>query len=223
MFLHSSARADLVEVNWQLSPNQHPDGLHATFQIYASFDNAGDRFAAVNGLVGEGLNTLDFWTSDGSDIYNQEQFDGLPFNDFPSAPGLGGELWDSYVTIGQTTFPANNQFSPNFLGDWGGAPPPVQVILGSAFHEDDGAWFFFGAPPVVGDLPDAVEGNATIDIVFAQFTVDAGVNVHLNGNIAWLDPLSGVNNTPFSTLTPAPGVLVFFGIASLVSVRRRRG
>ena len=160
--LSSSASGSLVSVDWQLSPYQHPDGMHITYQIYASFDNAGDQISAVNGILGQGLNTLHFWTSDGSDIYNQEQFDGLPFNDFPSAPGLGGELWDSYVTIGQTTFPANTLFSPNFLGDWGNAPPPVQVILGSEFLEDDGAWFFFGAPPVVGDLPDAVEGNGTI-------------------------------------------------------------
>jgi len=230
--LSSSASADLVEVNWQLSPYQHPDGLHITFQIYASFNNAGDRFSAVNGLVGDGLNTLHFYTigssgkpGSGGNLYNQMDFDGISVNDFPSVgfmPGFG-ELYDSYVTIGQTEFPSNTQFSPDFLGPWGGAPPPVQVIQGSEFHEDAGAWVFFGAPPVVGDLPDAVEGNETSDIVIAQFTLDAGMNFNLVGNIAWLDPLSGSNNTPFSVLTPSPGVLVFFGIAGLAGIRRRRG
>ncbi|MCH8824480.1 MAG: hypothetical protein IH984_13350 [Planctomycetes bacterium] len=223
----NSASADLVDVNWQLSPYQHPDGLHTTFQLYASFNNAGDQIAAVSGKPGPDVNIIAFWTFDssedpgsGGDLYNQELYDGLPFNDFPSAPGLGGELWDTYVTIGQTTFPSNTLFTPNFLCcDY---PPNIMLIYGSQFYSGDGAWFFFGAPPVVGDLPDAVKGNETFDIVIAQFTVDAGSNVHLSGNIAWLDALSGSSNTPFEVNTPAPGALALLGLAGLVGIRRRR-
>ncbi|MCH8824483.1 MAG: hypothetical protein IH984_13365 [Planctomycetes bacterium] len=231
LVVSSSVSAGLVEVNWQVSPFQHPDGQHITYQIYASFDNLGDQMGAVNGLEIAGLNTLDFWTiagvdgvpGSGGDIYNQEAFIGLPFNDFPSINLHPlAEAYDSYVTIGQTEFPANTLFSPDFLGDWGKAPPPVQVILGSAFSESDGAWFFFGAPPTVGDLPDTVAGNATHDVLIAQFTVAAGNNVHLNANVAWFDALGGSNNTPFSIETPAPGALALLGLAGLAGIRRRR-
>ena len=217
----NSASAEFVDVYWQISPYQHPDGLHTTFQIYASFSDAGDQISAVNGLDEPGLNTLDFWTSDGSDITNTDLFEGTPFNDFPLG-SLGGPYWDSYVTIGATSFPSFTQFTPDFLGDWGGVPPPVQVILGSSFSETDGAWFFFGAPPVVDSLPDAVKGNETFDIVIAQFTVDAGSDVHLNGNIEWLSALSGATNTPFEVNTPTPGALALLGLAGLVGIRRSR-
>jgi len=224
LVVSSSVSADFVEVNWQVSPFQHPDGNHITYQIYASFNNLGDQISAVNGILGDNTNALDFFTSDGSDIYNQSDFDGSFFNDFPSVGFLPplGELYDSYVTIGQTEFPSNTQFSPDFLGPWDGAPPTVQVILGSAFNEEDGAWFFFGAPPTVGDLPDVNGGNATHDIVIAQFTVNAGVNVTLSGNVAWLNALGGSNNTPFTVETPAPGALALLGLAGLAGTRRRR-
>lgn len=212
--------ASLVSVDVIAGP-QHPDGLHDTWRVIARFTDAGDQISSVNGV--EGFNAIDFYTCDGSDIYNQGLFDGLSLNDFPSV-GISGEAYDSYVTIGATSFPSNVQFSPNFLGDWGDAPPPVQVILGNAFHEPDGAWFFFGAPPNVSDLEDAQAGNDTYDVVIAQFTVDAGVGFNLEGNIQWFNPVSGANNTPFLVwCIPSPGVLGLFGAACLVGVRRRRG
>ena len=132
------------------------------------------------------------------------------------------EIYDSYATIGQHTWPSLTQFSPDFLVPWVGNQPTVQVILGSSFSEPDGAWFFFGAPPTVGDLPDQVAGNGTHDVLIAQFTVAAGNNVHLSGNIAWLNALGGSNNTPFSIETPAPGALALLGLAGLAGTRRRR-
>ena len=222
----NSASADLVDVNWQLSPYQHPDGLHTTFQLYASFSNAFDEITAVSGRPGQDVNTLAFWTFDssgipgsGGDLYNQELFYGDQLNDFPST-ALGGERYDTYVTIGATDFPHNTLFTPDFLCcDY---PPWAMLIFGSQFYTSDGAWFFFGAPPLVGDLPDAVKGNETFDIVIAQFTVDAGSDVHLSGNIAWLSALSGFSETPFSITTPAPGALALLGLAGLVGIRRSR-
>ena len=217
-----STSADLVGVDWILGPNQHPDGLHTTFQIIARFSDPNDQIFAV--ACDSKGNPLDFWTSDGSDMYNQELFAGSPLNDFPSV-GVGGEPWDSYVTIGATSFPSGVQFSPNFLGDWGDAPPPVQVILGSEFYEDDGAWFFFGAPPEVGNLEDAEPGNDTFDVLIAQFTINNNAGFIFKGNIQWFNPVSGSNNTPFTVdiIPPTPGALALFGLAGLVGFRRRRG
>lgn len=212
-----STSADFVGVDWILGPNQHPDGLHTTFQIVARFTDPNDQIFAVS--CGAFEDPLDFSTSDGSDIYNQELFAGLPFNDFPTAGVLDGELWDSYVTIGATSFPANTQFSPDFLGPWGGTPPPVQVIEGSEFFEQDGAWFFFGDPPFVSDLEDAQADNKTFDIVIAQFTVNAGVNIHLSSNIGWRQ--DGVGRlTPFevNTAPPCPWDLDDSGSVSLLDL-----
>ena len=223
LVLSGSASASLVVVDIIVGPNQHPDGLHKTWQIVARFSNAGDQISAINGVDAPGLNALNFFTG-GGELYNQGIFPTSPLNDFPSV-GIGGEAWDSYVTIGATSFPSNIKFTPNFLGDWGDAPPPVQVILGSEFYEDDGAWFFFGAPPNVGDLEDAEAGNDTYDVVIAQFTVEALAGFHLEGNIQWFNPVSGSNNTPFIAEGypyPSPGILGLFGIAGLVGVRRRR-
>lgn len=213
-----SAMAGLVNVIVIAGPNQHPDGLHNTWQVVAVFDDATDGISAVAGL---GNNPLIFFTCNGSDIYNQADFAGLSFNDFPSVgfvPGLG-ELYDSYVTLGRSTFPHSVEFTPGFLGGDGNG----QVILGSAFQENDGAWFFSGPPLTVGDLEDAVEGNGTSDVLLAQFTVDAGVGFHLEGNVAWVTAAAGGGTTPFSiNCIPSPGVLALFGIAGLVGINRRR-
>lgn len=213
-----SASAGLVQVSCIDGPYQHPDGLHITVQIIASFDNAVDQISAVNGLTEPGLNQLIFFTG-GGELYNQALFGGLFLNDFPSIP-FGGELYDSYVTLGDT-FDGNVSLTPGFLGGTG----DDQVILGSSFQENDGAWYFSGSPPVVGDLEDAIQGNDTIDIVIAQFTVDNGVGLHLEGNLAWLSNLGDSFNTPFIVdlgCAPSPGVLALFGFAGLVGTNRRR-
>ncbi|MCH8824479.1 MAG: hypothetical protein IH984_13345 [Planctomycetes bacterium] len=213
LIVSGSTRANLLGVDWILGPHQHPDGQHTTFQIVVSFNDPNDQIFAVS--CGMGID-LDFWTSDGSDIYNQEQFAGLPFNDFPSAPGLGGELWDSYVTIGATTFPSNTQFTPDFLGPWGGVPPPQQVIVGSELNENDGAWFFFGDAPFVSDLEDAVADNKTFDIVVAQFTVDEGVNIYLSSNIGWFeDGVGRLTTFEVDTAPPCPWDLDDSGFVSI--------
>ena len=99
--------------------SQHPDGLHVTTQILASFSDANDKLIGVDG------NLLRFIT-DGGDLYNQGLFAGIPLNDFPSA-NIGGEAYDSYVTIGATSFPANTQFTDDFLGNWKGNPLFISV------------------------------------------------------------------------------------------------
>ena len=219
LVLSGPTSASLVSVEIIAGPNQHPDGQHDTWQVIARFSDPFDQISAVNGLTEPGLNQLVFQTY-GGELYNQGLFAGQPLNDFPSV-GIGGEAWDSYVTIGETSFPSNTFFTPDFLGDWGGAPPYQQVILGDSFTEGDGAWFYFGEPPAVGSLPDAQKDNNTSDVVIAQFTIHAGDGFLLEGNIQWFDS-NGSHNTPFTTV-PAPGVLALFSLAGFVGIRSRRG
>ncbi len=217
LVVSGSASAGLVAVSVIAGPSQHPDGKHNTWQVIASFTDQGDRISAVNGLDQDGLNALVFWTS-GGELYNQALFDGLSLNDYASV-GLGGEAYDSYITLGNTNI-GNVGVTPNFLGGNG----TNQVILGSAWTETDGAWYSPQGPLEVGLLEDAIDGNDTSDVVIAQFTVDAGVGLHFEGNIAWLDPASGGFNTPFLVkVWPTPGALALFGIAGICGIRRRRG
>ena len=224
LVVSSSAGAALVSVEIIAGP-ANPGGFD-TWMVVARFSDPADTISAVNGVVDPKgiLNELDFFTG-GGDMYNQEAFAGSPLNDFPSAGfPLFGEEYDSFVTIGATNFENDNtQFSPNFLGDWGDAPPTVQVILGSAFHESDGAWFFFGAPPEVGNLEDVEAGNDTYDVLIFQVGVISGVGFHLTANVQWFNPVSGDGNTPFTVDNiPAPGALALLGLAGLAGRRRRR-
>ena len=214
LLVAGTASADLIEVSIEVSPFQHPDGdVWDTWRVVAHFDNLEDRIAAV---VGVPVVPLLFFTG-GGDMYNQILFNDGPFNDFPTA-ALGGQPYDSYVTIGATDFPHNVQFTPDFLGDWGGEPPPISVIKGSSFSESDGAWFFVGGPTEVGEW----EGN----VVVAQFTVLQGRGFHLEGNIAWVAAEPGLGEiiiTPFIVDNiPAAGALALFGLAGLAGTRRRR-
>lgn len=211
LMLAGTAAADLVNVTIETGPFQHPDGLHDTWRIVAHFNNNADQIAAVVGLPDWPL----FFMTGGGELYNQAIFSGSPLNDFPSV-GLGGEAWDSYVTIGATTFPSGVQFTPGFLGHID--PWPLQVIVGSAWGpEFDGGWFLF-EPGSVGKWDG--------DVVIAQFTVDKGVGFLLQGNVSWVRAggVPGTVNTPFfANNIPVPGALALLGLAGLASVRRRRG
>ena len=213
LMLTGTAAADLVNVTIETGTFQHPDGLHDTWRVVAHFNNNADQIAAVVGLPDWPL----FFMTGGGELYNQAIFSGSPLNDFPSV-GLGGEAWDSYVTIGATAFPAGVQFSANFLGHGGVNPPPIQVIVGSEWGpEFDGGWFLF-EPASVGKWDG--------DVVIAQFTVDKGVGFLLQGNVSWVRAggVPGTVNTPFfANNIPAPGALALLGLAGLASVRRRRG
>ena len=213
LLVAGTASADLLDVTIEASPFQHPDGdVWDTWRVVAHFDNLEDQIAAVVGIF---ANPLLFFTGSG-DMYNQNHFGDGPLNDFPTA-ALGGQPYDSYVTIGATDFPHNVQFTPDFLGDWGGEPPPISVIKGSSFSESDGRWFFFGEPPEVGNWG----GN----VVIAQFTVLEGVGFHFEGNIAWIPAAPGVGRvlTPFVVdFIPAPGAVALLGLAGLAGASRRR-
>ena len=214
LLVTGTAGADLIDVTIEASPFQHPDGdVWDTWRVVAHFDDLADQIA----LVGSSNVGLLYFFTGGGDIYNQPIFDGQTLNDFPSV-GIGGEPYDSYVTIGATTFPAGVLFTPNFLGRWYLVPPPAQIILGSSVGPvSNGAWFFFGEPPEVGNWG----GN----VVIAQFTVPQGVGLHLEGNIAWIPAVPGVGLvlTPFVVDNiPAPGALALFGLAGLAGTRRRR-
>lgn len=186
--------ASLISVEIVPGPFQNPDGLHNTWRIVARFSDPLDKISAVNSVVD--LNAIAFSIQRGV-LYNQPQFEGLPINDFPST-SLGGEPWDSYVTIGATDFPHNIAFSPDFAGDFGGTPPNVSVIQGCNFQEDSGAWFFFGSPPTVGQF-DSIPGNGTYDVVIAQFTVVPISDLRLSGNVQWFPADGGgSHNTPFT-------------------------
>ena len=215
LLVAGTASADLVDVTIEVSPTPHPDGdLWDTWVVVAHFDNLMDQIALVGSSEAQQL----FFITGGGDIYNQGLFGGQTLNDFPSL-GIGGEAWDSYVTIGATGFPSGVQFTPDFLGDFGGDPPDVQVILGSSFGpEANGAWFFFGDSPLVGEWG----GN----VIVAQFTVPKGVGFRLEGNLGWLpaSPLGGdIELTAFVVDNiPAPGALALLGLAGLAGARRRR-
>lgn len=188
----SIASADLVSVEIVKGPFQHPDGLHDTWRVVAFFDDPMDRLNVVDGLQ---LSPVWFYTGFG-ELYNQEFFAGMPFNDFPSV-GLGddAEAYDSYMTIGATEFPSNIQFTPDFLGDWGKAPPSVQVILGSEFGpQADGGWFYF----TYGGNEAPEVGMWNNEVVIAQFTIDKGAGFYLRTGIGWIDPVDGQMWTPFA-------------------------
>ncbi|MCH8823804.1 MAG: hypothetical protein IH984_09890 [Planctomycetes bacterium] len=208
--LASNSHASLISVEIIAGANQHPDGMHDTWQVIAIFDDENDRLLGVGG---QGILSIDF-TTGGGELYNQALYSGLPFNDFPSAGGLGGELYDSYATTGATIFPANTQFTGDFA-DWDG-----NVIAGSSFS-GLGGWFYIGDPPPVGFF-DIIPDNETFDVVIAQFTIDKGVGFHLSGSIAWKD-VGDENNTPFSVDNiPAPSAAALLGIVALTTTRRRR-
>ena len=197
VFVATSTHADLIYVDVIWGADQHPDGKHNTLQIIALFSDENDKILGVDGLP------LRFIT-DGGDLYNQGLFAGIPLNDFPSV-GIGGEAYDSYVTIGATSFPANTQFTDDFLGNWEGNPPPIQVIEGGNFC-GEGGWFYFGDPPTVDNFPDMVPGNGAYDVIIAQFTVDNDVKFLLQGNIIWQQPDSDKNiSTPFTTIQSFAG------------------
>ena len=223
LLVSSSAGASLISVDIIAGPTNTVDGSFNTWRVVARFSDAGDQISAVNAVMG--LNAIDFYTGDGSDIYNMGAFPGSSLNDFPtSGAPLFGEEWDSYITIGATNFNDNNtQVSPDFLcPGCGGAPPNFSVILGSEFSTDDGAWFFFGAPPLVSDLEDVIADNGSFDVLLFQVGVSDG-GFHLDANVQWFNPASGDNNTPFTVdNTPAPGALALLGLAGLAGGRRRR-
>ncbi len=215
LFVADTASADLTGVTIEVAPDQHPMGdLWDTWLVVAHFNNPKDLIALVGSSNAQDL----FFMTGGGDIYNQGLFDMQTLNDFPSV-GIGGEAYDSYVTIGKTTFPSGVQFTPDFLGDFGGDPPDVQVILGSSFGpETNGAWFFFGDSPAVGQWDS--------NVIVAQFTVPEGVGFLLQGNIGWV-PANGlgpdIQLTPFIVDNiPAPGAMALLGLAGLAGARRRR-
>ena len=80
------------------------------------------------------------------------------------------------------------------------------AIAGSEFCRD-GGWIYLGAPPTVSTV-DIIPDNKTFEVVVAQFTVDEGVGIHLEGNITWLLPGDGNGTfTPFevdNTTIPCP-------------------
>ena len=217
------ANADLISVDVVAGQIQHPDGLHQTWRIIARFDNGFDQISAIAGLPDQQYNPIEFISS--SELYNQALFAGLTFNDFPSAGGLGGEAWDSYVTIGATAFPANTQFTANFLGRYYYVPPPPSDIIqgdhiGPVY---DGAWFFFGAPPTVSSLEDIIDGNDTFDVIVAQFTLPTGSSFTFTGNVLWYSAAGDSEITPFEVeVIPAPATLAMLILAGLATNRRRR-
>jgi len=186
----SATNADLVSLDYVLSPHQHPDKELFTYRVVARFTDPMDKIASVNSVAQNIIISLKRGV-----LFNQPQFEGDTINDFPSA-SLGGEPWDTYVTIGATDFPHNVQFSPGFLSD-SDVPPKESVIQGCHIEEDSGAWFFFGSPPTVGQF-DSVPGNETYDVVIAQFTVVDDSDLKFGGSLQWFSAGGGgSNNTPF--------------------------
>lgn len=183
IFSSSTSYADLVFVDLIPAPHQHPDGEHSTIRAVARFSEPDDRIVSVGSSTRNGPEPIGFRLGR-SELYNQPLFAGFPLNDFPSV-GIGGEAWDSYVTIGATTFPSNVAFTPGFLVD-SKDPPSISVITECNKEEEDGTWYFVGDPPEVGNLEDVEGGNATFDVLIAQFTVDSEDSVWFDGNVHWI-------------------------------------
>lgn len=103
--LASNSHATLIALDIITGADQHPDGLHDTWQVIARFNDANDKLLSVNGE----LFSLEFFTG-GGELYNQAFGAGKPLNDFPSV-GIGGEAYDTFVTTGATKFPHNTEIS----------------------------------------------------------------------------------------------------------------
>jgi len=179
----STANADFWGVSINGSPYQHPDGEHTTLRFIAHFSDSQDRIQAV----GSSLEGEPVWFRSGrSEFYNQPVYAGFWLNDFPSYP-IGGELWDTYVTIGASQWPSNVAFTPGFLDD-SKDPPVISVVTECNKEETDGNWYYIGNPPQVSSLEDAIEGNGSYDVLIAQFTVDDGDSVWMGGYMHWITP-----------------------------------
>ena len=218
----SIASADLVSVDVVAGPHQNPDGLHETWRIVVRFDNEFDRISAIEGLENKPYNLLEFTSS--NELYNQLSFDGTSINDFPS-DGLGGEAWDSYVTIGATNFfDDNTQLTRDFIDKLPYVPPSLQVIYGDQIGPVyDAAWFYFGAPPLVSSLEDVIDGNEYIDIIVAQFTLPNHSSFTFTGNVSWLNVDEEVIITPFSVgVVPTPGTLTLLALSFFITPSRKR-
>lgn len=186
----STANADLLYVELFGGPHQHPDGEHNTLRVIAVFNDPNDRLVAVSGSAVQSIYYLVIW----GELYNQPQYEGFWLNDFPTV-GIGGEPWDTYVTLGATSWPHNVSFTPGFLTD-SKDPPVDSVIEGCNFEEDDGAWFYVGEAPTVEQF-DSIPNNNTYDVVIAQLTLDSQAKNGLHGNIEWITASGEPRIDPF--------------------------
>ena len=180
-----------------------------TYRFYADFDDPTDQLLAVSGnqnVAGFLMTTTTVLMNDGG------PFAGTKNEDFVFL----GAAWDSWVTIGASTFGTNDtDYSPGFLGSDGVSA----VIVGSTLSQaDNGGWF--------DSNPSTAENGGTV--LIAQFTVmdesdGTRGEINMTGTIDYNPAGNPPASSEFFTIrTPAPGVLALLGIAGLAGTRRRR-
>ena len=207
--LTGSASAGLTGVSFAVVDLGATGGT--TYRFYADFDDPADQLLAVSGnsnVSGFLMTTNTMLMNDGG------PFAGTKNEDFVF---LGAD-WDSWVTIGASTFGTNDtDYSPGFLGSDGVSA----VIVGSTLSQaNNGGWF--------DSNPSTAENGG--HVLIAQFTVadvvgpgEAG-DIEMHGTIDY----NPAGNPPsssefFQVSTPAPGALALLGLAGLAGTRRRRG
>ena len=170
------------------------------------FDDPTDQLLAIAGIPGVGA--IEF--SSRSPLQNFcDPFACTKADDFPNSPF--STMYESYVTIGATTFVESETDYTDGFAESDGA---LAVIVGDAWEETDGRWFDT-------DPSTAFTGGS---IVSAQFTFEDGAAFKLSGVAVWRGTDGIEMNSVFqASATPTPWSLALFALAALTGRRRRTG
>lgn len=210
MFVASTAPAAFTGVTWEVVDQGAVGGT--TYRFYAEFDDPTDQLLAINGDANVSALTFSTNTVLQNDPIGAGA--GTKSEDFPF---LATAAWDSWVTIGVSSFSLDNNYSPGFLGGDGSQ----NVIKGSSWSQaDNGGWF--------DSDPTSADGAGGF-VLIAQFTVADVVGPGVAGDIEFggtvsYNPGGGPPSSSelFFVSTPAPGALALLGLAGLAGTRRRR-
>jgi len=187
-----------------------------TFQIFATFDAAGD--GSINTVLSTGF--ANFGPAGGGTFFNVPAASGGSITP-PSSFGVSvvpALAFDTYGTIG-----ANRSDDP---GGAGIAPDPSAAITDTHIG---GGWFNSNPPSNVG----AAVANSALSTGFGtllwNITIsnpDPGANVANLFTLITFPYMSIFEQVPGGALEhpifPAPGSMGLFGIAGLAALRRRR-
>ncbi|MBT8486579.1 MAG: hypothetical protein HKO59_11675 [Phycisphaerales bacterium] len=178
----SHARLEVVAV---------ADGL-TTFHYIAVFDHPEDALLEVGGIPG--VRPFEF-EADASLFNDAGAFEGLSLGDFPNI----GNPRDSWLTIGDTRFPAAVAYTEGF----GGVPTATQAFEGCCVFESNGLWFDTDPKRPVTGVPIA---PCRFEVLIAQITLPNGVDFSMTGALRYRDGIDGViRRTGFEVPLTPPG------------------